>query len=119
MARRNGLARRVAGQEWLEAVQRQGLPANDYHFLDSYNIPPERKPAAYLTMLHSLPAGLSEWALHPGLSGAELAGIDPGGHRTRQADFDFLTSPAARQAIQAEGIILLDYRPLQAAWRAL
>jgi hypothetical protein len=35
----------------------------------------------------------------------------------RQSDFDFLTSQQAKDVIRQEGIILLDYRPLQAVWR--
>jgi hypothetical protein len=32
-------------------------------------------------------------------------------------DFDFLMSPAAQDIVKEEGIILLDYRPLQAIWQ--
>jgi len=35
LAREYGLALRVAGQSWIENVQRQGLPTNDYDFLGS------------------------------------------------------------------------------------
>ena len=38
------------------------------------------------------------------------------GATKRAADLRFLVSLEAREAVVAEGIILLDYRPLQAIW---
>jgi hypothetical protein len=35
----------------------------------------------------------------------------------RQTDYDFLVSQEAQAIVQKEGVILLDYRSLQAAWR--
>jgi hypothetical protein len=67
-------------------------------------------------MLRDLPAGLSEWAVHPALGTAEAQAIDAWWEK-RAADHTFLTSPEARDTIQDEGIILLDYRALQAVWR--
>jgi hypothetical protein len=66
-------------------------------------------------MLRELPAGLSEWAVHPGLGTAEARAID-GWWPKRAADLRFLVSREAREAIAAEGIVLLDYRVLQAIW---
>jgi hypothetical protein len=68
-------------------------------------------------LLRELPAGLSEWAVHPGLANAELRAIEGEGSLFRQADFDFLISEEARQVVKEEGILLLDYRALQAVWR--
>ncbi|MCB0026633.1 MAG: polysaccharide deacetylase family protein [Anaerolineales bacterium] len=116
LARDYGLALRVMGRQRINALQSQGLPTNDYDFLDSYLLDPASKMAAFARLLRELPAGLSEWAVHPGLDNAELQAIDPGGSHFRQADFDFLTAPQARDLIAAEGIILLDYRTLQAVW---
>jgi chitin disaccharide deacetylase len=118
LAQRYGLALRVAGRAWIENVQSQGLPTNDHDFLDSYLIDPVDKTAQYVQLLRDLPAGLSEWAIHPGLDTPELRAIDPGGTHIRRADFDFLMSEAARDTIIQEGIVLLDYRPLQRVWSA-
>ena len=118
LAREYGLALRVYGRPVIEKVQSQGLPCNDYDFLDSYLLGAEDKSARYARQLRELPAGLSEWAVHPGLDSAELRTIEPGGHHFRQADFDFLVSAEARMIIQQEGIILLSYAPVQAAWQA-
>lgn len=118
LARAYGLALRVRGRAWIETVQGRGFPANDYDFLDSYLLDPATKSARFTDLLRTLPPGLSEWAVHPGFDNAELRAIDPGGSQVRQSDYDFLISPAAQATIAQEGIILLDYRALQAVWRS-
>jgi hypothetical protein len=55
--------------------------------------------------------------VHPGLDSSELRTIEPEGNGSRQMDFDFLMSAEAGEIIRQEGIILLSYRPLQAAWQ--
>jgi predicted glycoside hydrolase/deacetylase ChbG (UPF0249 family) len=117
LAKAYGLALRVMGQPVIEKVQSQGLPTNDYDFLDSYLLDIVDKPARYAQLLRELPAGLSEWAVHPGLDSAELLTIEPGANHFRQTDFDFLMSAEAREVIAQEGITLLSYAPLQADWQ--
>ncbi len=117
LAKEYGLALRVAGRSLIEKLQNQGLPTNDFDFLDSYGLDPVNKAARYAQMLHELPAGLSEWAVHPGLDNAELLAIEPDGNHVRQTDFDFWTSQPAKDIVKEEGIILLDYRALQVVWR--
>jgi hypothetical protein len=68
-------------------------------------------------MFRELPAGLSEWAVHPGLDNAELLAIEGNSRHIRQRDFDFLISQEAKDIAKEEGIILLDYRALQAVWK--
>lgn len=111
-----GLALRVTGQRWIEKMQSQGFPTNDHDFLDSYLMDPATKAAQYAQMLRDLPAGLTEWAVHPGLNTPELQAIEPGGIVIRQADVDFWTSQQAKDLIKSEGIILIDYRALQPFW---
>lgn len=118
LAKEYGLALRVMGQPWREKAHSQGLPTIDYDFLDSYLLNPATKAERYTKLLRELPAGLSEWAVHPGLATAELHAIDPAGKHIRQTDFDFLTSSQAKDIIAKEGIILLDYRALQEVWKA-
>jgi chitin disaccharide deacetylase len=113
-----GLALRVAGRPWIDRVQRQGLPTNDHDFLDSFGLETADKAARYAQLLHDLPVGLSEWAVHPGVDGAEARAIGALGPEVRQTDLDFLISPDARAMIQREGITLLSYKPLQQAWHA-
>lgn len=112
-----GLALRVMGADQIAKVQSRGLPTNDYDFLDSYLLDTTDKTARYIELLRGLPAGLSEWAIHPGISDPELMTIDPTGHHIRQADFDFLISQEAKETIEEEGIILLDYQALQTVWQ--
>ena len=116
LAKEYGLALRVVGRQLIEQVQRQGLPTNDYDFLDSFSLNTVDKSARYAQLLRQLPVGLSEWAVHPGLGNAELQAIQPAGLAVRQTDFDFLVSQTAQDIVKEEGIILLDYGPLQAAW---
>jgi hypothetical protein len=60
---------------------------------------------------------LSEWAVHPGLDNAELLALEPADKHERQTDYDFWMSQQAKDIVEEEGIILLDYRALQVVWR--
>ena len=117
LAREYGLAMRVVVRSQIARVRSLGLPTNDSGFLDSYQLNLTGKQAHYLELLRRLPPGLSEWAIHPGFNYPELLAIESEGHHMRQSDFDFLVSQQGRDVIAEEGIILLDYRPLQAVWR--
>lgn len=65
---------------WGPVTSRDKVPTVDFDFLDSYLLEPATKADRYVELLRELPAGLSEWAVHPGLSNAEFMAIDPGGH---------------------------------------
>ncbi len=117
LAKEYGLALRVAERPLIEKLQSQGLPTDDYDLLDSFRVDTVDKSARYAQMLRDLPVGLSEWAVHPSLGNAESQAIDPGGWQVRQTDFDFLMSLEARKLIRQEGIIVLNYKPLQEVWR--
>ncbi|MDR3578058.1 MAG: polysaccharide deacetylase family protein [Anaerolineaceae bacterium] len=117
LAKEYGLALRVIGQSSIEKLQSQGFPTIDYDFLDSYLIDPKIKSARFIQLLHELPAGLSEWAVHPGLDNSELLALEPANNHERQADYDFWISQQAQDIVKAEGIILLDYKGLQDIWR--
>ncbi|MBI1278852.1 MAG: ChbG/HpnK family deacetylase [Anaerolineaceae bacterium] len=117
LAREYGLGLRVRERPLIEKAQAQGLPTNDYDFLDSYSLDTATKSASFSRLLRELPAGLNEWAVHPGLGNSELQAIEPYSWHIRQADFEFVTSPEARKVIQQEGIILLDYKPIQTLWK--
>lgn len=119
LAREYGLAFRVAFQPWIETLQRKGFPCLDHELLDSWGLDPATKAAYYTQLLRDLPPGLSEWAVHPALDTPEFLAAEPGAHRTRQADYDYLVSRQAEDVIRQEGIVLLDYRALQAVWKAI
>ncbi|MGZ9236015.1 MAG: hypothetical protein ACXW4E_10870 [Anaerolineales bacterium] len=104
-------------RSWIEKIQSQGFPTNDHDFLDSYLLDPVDRLARYTQLLRELPAGLSEWAVHPGLNNAELLAIEADSRHVRHTDFDFLVSQEANDIVKEEGIILLDYRALQAIWK--
>jgi chitin disaccharide deacetylase len=118
LAKEYGLAVRVFDRSTGEALRRQGLPTNEHDVLDSYGLDIAGKSARFAQMLHDLPVGLSEWAVHPGLADGELRAIHADGARRRQTDFNFLISAEAREIIQQEGITLLSYKPLQEVWQA-
>jgi len=110
-----GLAMRVWLEPGRQRLRRRGLPVVDHEFLDSFGLDIDGKSARYAELLRDLPVGLSEWAVHPGLGNEESQAIDPG-WRVRQTDYEFLTSPDARELLRQEGIVVIDYRTIQRAW---
>ena len=115
LADEHGLAVRV----WLDRGQRiarhRGRPVIDHPFLDSFQLDIEGKANRYAALLRSLPAGLTEWAVHPAV--AHTAGtLGPSGWAVRYTDHQFLTSAIARELVETEVVTLIDYRPLQRAW---
>jgi predicted glycoside hydrolase/deacetylase ChbG (UPF0249 family) len=119
LAQEYGLALRAVYPSQMAKAQSLDLPANDRGFLDSYQLDLAGKQAYYVELLRRLPPGLSEWAIHPGFNYPELLAIESQGHHMRQSDFDFLVSQQTKDVIEEEGIILLDYRPLQQVWREM
>jgi len=116
LAREYGLALRIHDRALAERLQRAGLPANDYELLDSYRLDAGDKAVRFAQLLRALPAGLSEWAVHPSLGNEEARALEPENWRVRKADLDFAISPEARELLKAEGIVLMDYRALQQVW---
>jgi chitin disaccharide deacetylase len=115
LASEYGLAVRVWLDPGRQRLRQRGLPVIDQPFLDSFSLGIDGKSAQYAQLLRDLPVGLNEWAVHPGLGNQESQAID-GGWRVRRTDYEFLISPQARALLQQEGIIVIDYRPLQQAW---
>ena len=116
IGKRVSIALRVIGQRRIESVQSQQLPCIDYDFLDSSSLDPSEKSARFCATSARIAQWVSEWAMHPGLDNAELRAIQSTDSLIRQRTLDFLTSPEARAVVNTEGIILLDYRPLQTIW---
>ena len=126
LARDYGLAMRAGSPHLVERLLAQGLPVAEHGVLDSGRIPPEAKLEVLTTKLRELPAGLSEWALHPGIATDELRAVmaDPrvpgvsGTAEGRQSDFDAAVSDEAARIVEDEGIGIIGYRKLQQVWRA-
>ena len=116
LAREYGLAVRSSIKPLAAKLRQQGYLTTDHEVLDSYRLGTRDKPAQYHKLLQQLPAGLSEWALHPAIGSAELQAITAS-WPIRQADFDFLMSPEAQNIVKEEGIIMLDYASLQELWK--
>jgi hypothetical protein len=84
--------------------------------LDSTRLALDGKRARFANLLRNLPAGLSEWAVHPSLGNEESQAIGSM-WRERQTDYEFLMSPETHDLIRQEGIAVIDYRTIQQAWR--
>jgi chitin disaccharide deacetylase len=115
LAHQYGVPLRAYYRPFIEKMQRRGCPTNDHDLMDSYDLDTVGKAARYARMLRALPVGLSEWAVHPGVGNAELRAAVPS-WRVRQSDLDFVVSQEARDILQEERIILVDYRALKALW---
>jgi predicted glycoside hydrolase/deacetylase ChbG (UPF0249 family) len=113
LAQEYGLALRTHARAAAEQCRRAGVPTVDHAVLDSYALGAVNKAVQYAQLLRALPAGLSEWAVHPSLGDAEAQAMEPDSWRVRKADFDFLISLEAREILAAEGIILVGYRAIQ------
>jgi chitin disaccharide deacetylase len=116
LAQDYGLALRVHEGGMINVLKARGLPVVDHPDVDSYRIPLSNRARTYLRMLHELPAGLSEWAIHCARGTHELRVIDPT-WAVRAADYRFFNSKECRQAIQIEGIQLVTYAALQPFWK--
>jgi predicted glycoside hydrolase/deacetylase ChbG (UPF0249 family) len=117
LAQEFDLPLRVFGSENIEKVQAMGLPCNDHNLLDSYLIEPSGQPDRYEETALELKPGLNEWAIHPGLANEELRAIDPGARDIRQRDTDYWTSMEARQILEAQDVVVIDYGFLQPFWK--
>jgi predicted glycoside hydrolase/deacetylase ChbG (UPF0249 family) len=117
LAREYGLALRAGDHDSQRRLRTSGLPANDHPLLDSFSLELEGKSSRYAELLHTLPPGLSLWAVHPARTDDAAHALDPGGWRVRQSDLQFLLSSEAQEIITGEGIVLLDYTRLQELWR--
>jgi hypothetical protein len=116
LAAEYGLAARIWLEPAREKLRRQGLPVTDNDFLDSFSLDIEGKSARYVALLRGLAAGLNEWAVHPGLGNHESQAIEPGGWPVRRTDYEFLTSPDARETLRKEKVIVIDYRTIWDVW---
>jgi chitin disaccharide deacetylase len=116
LAREYGLALRIHDRSHAERCRQAGVPVNDHDVLDSYRLDTDDKPARYAQLMRELPAGLSEWAVHPSLGNAEAQALEPNSWKVRKSDFEYFTSREAREQVEHEGITLLDYRALQPHW---
>jgi predicted glycoside hydrolase/deacetylase ChbG (UPF0249 family) len=116
IAAEHGLAVRVWSDPARDRLRGTGLPVIDHAFVDSFALDVAGKAEQLAARLRALPAGLTEWAMHPGL---DRVADDPADHgwEVRRSDHAFLTSPAARALVEEEGIELIGYDALVPAWR--
>ncbi len=118
LAAEHGLAARVWLQDGRQRARARRLPVVDHDFLDSFALEVDGRTERYVQLLRLLPAGLSEWAVHPAI-GEETVGEADLGWAVRRSDHAFLLSPLARRVLDEEAIIVVDYRGLQRVWAAV
>ncbi len=112
----HGLAMRVNNPEQRKSLISAGKPANDTPIIDGYSLPVDEKNAFWARKLGELPPGFHQWAAHVSTGDAEAQAMEPDAWRVRKTDFDFFTSAEAKELIEANGIILVDYRKVQRLW---
>jgi predicted glycoside hydrolase/deacetylase ChbG (UPF0249 family) len=117
LAKAYGLAMRVFDRSTGEALRHQGLPTDEHTVVDTFKLDIAGKSAWFAQALRELPSGLSEWAAHPALDTPEIHAYEPESWQAHSTDLDFLISQEARSIIEQEGIVLLDYKPLQQVWQ--
>ena len=117
LAKAYGLAMRVFDRSTGEALRHQGLPTDEHTVVDTFKLDIAGKSAWFAKALRELPSGLSEWAAHPALDTPEIHAYEPESWQAHSTDLDFLISQEARSIIEQEGIVLLDYKPLQQVWQ--
>jgi predicted glycoside hydrolase/deacetylase ChbG (UPF0249 family) len=115
LADQHDLAVRVWLDRGLRIARRNGRPVVDHPFLDSFQLDIDAKADRYAALLRALPVGLTEWAVHPATADDPPA-RGPSGWPVRSSDHRFRVSAQARELIEAEGIVLIDYRPIQQMW---
>lgn len=118
LAAEHGVAVRVWLEPGRQKLRSHGFPVTDHPFLDSFTLDIDGKSGQYARLLRELPAGLNEWAVHPSLGNEESQAIDTG-WRVRRTDYEFLMSPEAREIIEHEEIVIIDYRTIQKTWSAV
>lgn len=116
IAAMEGLAMRTHGRGIADQLRAEGRAVVDHPVVDSYGIPVDGRMEHYLGLLRALPLGVTEWAVHPGLSNDEIRTMEPESWAIRHGDLDVVTSDTMREAIAAEGITLITWREMQATW---
>jgi chitin disaccharide deacetylase len=116
LAKEYGLALRVHEPRYIRELKEAGYAVIDHPDVDSFRLPTEGKDDLYETMLRELPAGLSEWAIHPARETDELKSITEE-WPVRDADYRFFNSERASRVMKEEGIILMRYNELQKFWK--
>ena len=119
LAHEYGLALRASDHAAQQRLKTDGLPAIDHPLVDSFSLPLDGKDARYAEMLHTLPPGLSQWAVHPALGDDDAKDLDPGGWRVRHTDYEFLVDRRAHEIVAQEHIVLMDYSRLQQLWATM
>ena len=100
--------------EFQDLVQEMGLttPDGSLGVMETGFLDPELFTAMLKAIAEELPEGTWEMVCHPGYNDADLAGVRTRLRTSRAQELSVLTSPEARQQVQAGGIELISYQSL-------
>ena len=105
---RRPLPKPILGAMSMARLQRHGCRMTD-HFL-GFDLTGRFGAEELERVIRSLPAGLSEFMCHPGRLGPELMQARTRLKESRQRELAALTSEAVKNAVQAAGVQLTNYR---------
>ena len=116
LAREHGLALRVHDPSRARALPAAGPTGRRPRRARQLPTRPRREAS----LLRAAPARATgraqRWAVHPSLGDDGSRALEPATWRVRKTDLDFLVSAEARDVLDQEGIVLLDFRALQKVW---
>jgi hypothetical protein len=110
------LAARVAGIQLPTALSEKDILLDAVVMADP-NVRNEQWKEFYLNAIKNLKPGLTEMIVHLGHDDAELQAVTVGhpdyGSAWRQRDYDLVTSPEFKKALQDNHVILVKWKDLQ------
>ncbi len=111
------LAVRIPGAEHLLSALSDKDIVLDSLVMATPTVRPEKWKEFYLTAIKDLKPGLNEMIVHLGHDDAELQAITAGhpdyGSAWRQRDYDFVTSPEFKKALQENNVIPVRWRDIR------
>ncbi len=110
--------RQARVDEAAERVWDAGLPVLDYLHASSYGWEKEEKLERYTEVIRNLPPGVTEIIVHAAYPTEDFNEITASGP-TRYGDLLAMTDPRLKEAIEEEGVIVISWRELHEARKAV
>ncbi|MGA3294736.1 MAG: hopanoid biosynthesis-associated protein HpnK [Candidatus Acidiferrales bacterium] len=101
---------RVVSSQFYSISKKYGLRSPD-NFL-GVAVTGQLGAEALCRLIDTLPPGITEIMLHPGICDAELIGTGSRLQRERQLELEGLLAPEVRRAVERQGVRLISYREL-------
>ncbi len=110
--------RRARMEETAERLWDAGLPVLDYLHVSSYGWEKDEKLERYIDLIRTLPPGVTEVIVHAAYPTEDFNRITASGP-TRYGDLLAMTDPRLKEAIEEEGVIVISWRELHEARKAV